>query len=450
VHSLRIVFPPLKLSVRIACTTLMVFSFAQAQTSYKLRRIPTLGGNFTQAYGMNDSGLVVGSSDFPETPYSNVYSHAFIWSRVRGGIRDLGTFGGLYSIAYAINNSGQVVGEADGADGESPWGHAFLWAASTGKQDLGTLGGSLSVAFSINNNGQAVGWSTTSSDSPRHAFLWTQGTMQDLGTLGGSYSEAWSINDNGQVVGQSELPDQTTHAFLWTASGGMQDLGTLGGPYSAALAINNSGVVVGESSPQAGVFDAFYLTSAGGMQILNTSPGVFISTAKSINSAGQVVGAAAVTGATTTQPFLWTQAGGTTTLGSFGSNKIVGADFINGTGQMLATRFIQGPRRRGNTSYLLTPVFATTTSVNSSPNPAAYPASVTFTATVIAGGAAAPTGSVSFMDGTTRIGTVRPVNGVATLTKHKLSVGTHAITAQYLGDYASDPSASTVLNQVIQ
>ena len=72
-------------------------------------------------------------------------------------IVDLGTLGGSVGRAYGINNSGQVVGWSYTAGGKR---HAFLWTASGGMQDLSTLPGvdaSWSEAFSINDSGQVVG-----------------------------------------------------------------------------------------------------------------------------------------------------------------------------------------------------------------------------------------------------------------------------------------------------
>ena len=66
---------------------------------------------------------------------------------------DLGTLGGNYSLAHGINNSGQVVGESATANG---YYHAFLYSSGT-MTDLGTLGGSRSGAWCINASGQVVG-----------------------------------------------------------------------------------------------------------------------------------------------------------------------------------------------------------------------------------------------------------------------------------------------------
>jgi len=90
----------------------------------------------------------------------------------------------------------------------------------------------------------------------------------------------------------------------------------------------------------------------------------------------------------------------------------------------------------------------TATALSSSPNPSNYVQAVTFTAAVTSAGLT-PTGKVKFLDGTLAIGTVTVSGGVATLTTAPLLVGTHAITAQYLGDAASAESTSSVLYQVV-
>jgi hypothetical protein len=85
----------------------------------------------------------------------------------------------------------------------------------------------------------------------------------------------------------------------------------------------------------------------------------------------------------------------------------------------------------------------------SSANPASLGQSVTLTATFTAP-LAIPTGSVSFFDGTTLLGT-RTLNasGVVTLTTSSLILGSHNITAVYAGTQNFNPSATLALVQVI-
>jgi len=93
--------------------------------------------------------------------------------------------------------------------------------------------------------------------------------------------------------------------------------------------------------------------------------------------------------------------------------------------------------------------YATNTALHSTPNPSNAGQTVTFTAKVTSAGPT-PTGKVRFLDGTTVIGTETLSGGVATLNKSTLTVGTHSITAQYLGDAASAESKSSSVSQVVQ
>lgn len=95
-------------------------------------------------------------------------------------------------------------------------------------------------------------------------------------------------------------------------------------------------------------------------------------------------------------------------------------------------------------------LYSTTTALTSTPNPSSRGRAVSFTATVTSAGPNAPTGKVVFMDGTTRIGSAMVANGMATLIKSTLAVGTHPITAHYLGDTADGTSTSQVVEQVVQ
>lgn len=94
--------------------------------------------------------------------------------------------------------------------------------------------------------------------------------------------------------------------------------------------------------------------------------------------------------------------------------------------------------------------FVTTTELTSNVNPASHGQPVTFTAKVAPDGPYEATGKVKFRDGTKAIGTATLSGGVAKLTKSNLAVGTHPITAQYVGDFADARSASPVLDQIVQ
>jgi len=108
-----------------------------------------------------------------------------------------------------------------------------------------------------------------------------------------------------------------------------------------------------------------------------------------------------------------------------------------------------------STSTILTQVVdqaATTTKLTASPNPSATGQTVTFTAKVaaVSPGAGSPTGTVTFVDGTTAIGTGTVNAGVATFSISTLGAGTHTISAAYPGDPNFAPSVSAGLAQVVK
>ncbi len=88
----------------------------------------------------------------------------------------------------------------------------------------------------------------------------------------------------------------------------------------------------------------------------------------------------------------------------------------------------------------------TTTTLTSSANPSVFGQSVTFTATVSATGA---TGTVTFQDGATALGTATLTSGQATFITSSLSVGSHSVTATYGGDASFSGSTSSALTQSV-
>jgi probable HAF family extracellular repeat protein len=105
-------------------------------------------------------------------------------------LQDLGDLlGGTdYSNAYGINSGGQVVGQSIAATGE----RAFLWSSSSGMLNLNDYldasgsGWTLGSATAINDAGQIVGKGTHNGIT--HAYLLTPvpepGSLAMLGGLG--------------------------------------------------------------------------------------------------------------------------------------------------------------------------------------------------------------------------------------------------------------------------
>jgi len=278
----------------------------------------------SEAFAVNDKGLVVGRSMLNDNP-ADVF-HAFVWSE-KTGMTDLGTLGGSQSTATAITGDRVIAGFGPSAEGAL---HAFV-RTRLNFVDLSTLGGSTTTLKAINAKAEAVGSSDIVGDSAFHAFLWTkQHGMLDLGTLGGRTSTANAISDDGVVVGQSDTapdPNNAPHAFMWTRHGGMVDLGTFGGLNSTAQSVNNNGVVVGSSDMKSGVSHAFVWTKRTGMVNLGAmvDPGT-----DEITSFGDKINGRFVIFHTSTntiaRSFVWTEKGGLVDIGTLGGDRSFAVD----------------------------------------------------------------------------------------------------------------------------
>ncbi|MGB8541887.1 MAG: FG-GAP-like repeat-containing protein [Candidatus Acidiferrales bacterium] len=90
----------------------------------------------------------------------------------------------------------------------------------------------------------------------------------------------------------------------------------------------------------------------------------------------------------------------------------------------------------------------TTTALTSSMNPSVFGQSITLTA-AITSLPGTPAGTVSFMDGTTLLGTGTVSGGAATLVTSSLAPNSHSITAVYSGDSNFAASTSSALIQTV-
>ena len=308
---------------------LIGISNALAASSYQIVDLGTFSGA-TKAYALNDSGQVVGESS----------GKAFLYSG--GALLDMGTLGGTTAVAYGINNSGVVVGASAMSSGAS---HAFSWNGV--QQDLGTLTiGTApstvsflsSAALDINASGKAVGSSSRDFPNPftnstmvafdngsvvrppytssgvlyanndsglmvgtdnGHGLLFTgTGFMEIPAFCGGGFcgSDARDINNLGLVVGDATVNglNNYRHAISYDSNNALlTDLGALtGGSSSRAYALNESGQIVGWSASSVG--NRAFLYESGAMIDLNSvidpATGWALQEAQDINESGQIVG----------------------------------------------------------------------------------------------------------------------------------------------------------------
>ena len=91
---------------------------------------------------------------------------------------------------------------------------------------------------------------------------------------------------------------------------------------------------------------------------------------------------------------------------------------------------------------------ATTTQLSSSMNPGVVQNPTTLTL-LVTSPAGVPTGTVTFLDGTTPIGSAPVSSGIATLTLSSLGIGSHSISAAYSGDTNFSSAVSSILTQMV-
>jgi probable HAF family extracellular repeat protein len=282
---------------------------------------------YSEAVGINNSGLVIGHSTSGTGWPNEAEKRAFLWHPIDGCF-DLApppyvdNSGKLiiksFSEVADISSLGEVVLTADDEKGR----HAYYWDGATldtvtlAREDasthdidvpvltmLGRIVGQDGEAVAINENGQAVinsggtavfhdlnldviealnhlpGASSTKAininnqgsgrghivgTSGNRGFFWDGGAMYPVNALGGDSSEAVDINDLDQVVGNAKTANGSTHAFLWRLGADGKGVITDLGTLGGA---NSFAVAINNAGQVAGYSETGETYSEGGVTI---------------------------------------------------------------------------------------------------------------------------------------------------------------------------------------
>jgi surface-anchored protein len=247
-------------------------------TTYVAANLGTIRGTPTstgRAWAINEAGDIVGSSHNEDGT-----SQATLWDG--STIVNLGSLGnGLqFSQAYGLNeqglivgssSTGQTVGQLIGTTSSTGITRAFVWhdghmhellpANFYAAGNTGTTTNYHSVAMDVNDTGLIVGNSQRIASSPARATLWFEESVLDLNSLipaatGWTLLSAEGINDNGEIVGYGSFGG-VNQAFMLrpvVAGNGGSLFGntatvtiTVNGSPDAPVAANDA-YVVGEGS----------------------------------------------------------------------------------------------------------------------------------------------------------------------------------------------------------
>jgi probable HAF family extracellular repeat protein len=169
-----------------------------------LQDLGTFGGTHSEAFAVNNGGVVVGSARMPD----NAHDYAFVFKD--GAMRNVDTVRGFGSHAFDVNDGGTVVGAFTD---DSLRTFAFVWDEAGGFRKL--LDMEATIALSINNRGDVVGTIGTAG-----SFLLSDGVLMRLETLPAVRAAGFTqvmpqeINERGWIAGWASGPAGTRAILL--------------------------------------------------------------------------------------------------------------------------------------------------------------------------------------------------------------------------------------------
>jgi probable HAF family extracellular repeat protein len=218
-------------------------------------------GNHTYAYGINNAGKIVGYYESGCWATCMPDWYGFLYDVVSGGYTTLDfsdndiMSGDQITRAYGINDSGKIVGYYADRSG----GHGFLCDGATNKPiPLDFSGASDTSANGINNAGKIVGnyysdnsESEDSSDNhQQHGFLYDEKAPKKYTPLdfpNATGTSADGINNADKIVGDYQDSSGKNHGFLYdkTAPTLYTPLNFPGAAETGANGINDTDQIVG-------------------------------------------------------------------------------------------------------------------------------------------------------------------------------------------------------------
>ena len=247
---------------------------------YSFQTIKVPGSLGTEAYSINNSGVVVGT--FTNTAG---VQHGFKFDG--GGYTIIDFPGATHSWVLGIGHGGEIVGSHSFSGSSGPW-HSFL--LEDGVYTQFDFPGWESDGRSINASGDIVGVYNAGGNLPTHGFVRSANdTYTTLDYPGALYTFPWGINDAGLISGtyiNDNDPLYTRHGFI-RAQGTFTTIDYPGAMTTNVIGTNNFGHVVGSHGQVNGLHG--FVASAGRFRSFDV-PGATTTGPQDINDGGQIVG----------------------------------------------------------------------------------------------------------------------------------------------------------------
>jgi len=211
-----------------------------------------LGGvNFSDAFKINDRGDVVGD-------YDDGATHGFLLRR--GTVTTLDFPGADVTLAFGVNQSGVVVGEWDvlDAQGNLLAYHGFQWKDGA-FTELSFPGSADTTILAINENGDYVGmWDSDINAPTAHGFVYSKGRFTSFDVPGATLTEANDLDKDGRIVGLYVDAGGVEHGFL-KADDTYLAIDYPGAVATEAWGLNSAGDIVGVHIDSVGALERGFI-----------------------------------------------------------------------------------------------------------------------------------------------------------------------------------------------
>jgi len=365
--------------------------------------------------------------------------------------------GQTLTLTAAVQGSGNTApgGTVSIMSGSTPLGTAPVNASGVATLTITTLAvGTYSLTAQYSGNASFL----SSTSAPVPVTVNSQATTTSLTATpnpvapGQTLTLTAAVQETGSTTPSGAVSFMSGSTLLGTASLNSSGVATLttslaAGTYSLTAQYSGNADFLSSTSAPVPVTVNSQATATS----LTASPNP-VATGQTLTLTGAVHGTGSTTPGGTVSFLSGSTLLGTATLNSSGVASLSTTSLTAGTYSLTA-------QYTGNASFLSSTsgavsvtvnAQATTASLTASPNPVATGQTLTLTATVQGTGSTTPTGAVSFLSGSTLLGTA-PLNssGVASLSTTSLGAGSYSLTAQYSGNASFLSSTSAAVSVTV-